>query len=107
VSYSDFANAIALGEVNPDYADPVVRTSGASGRAGLTEAVRTALSAARTPGLQPEIAASMRTWSVGATKLLVLMGLRADVDQFNDAATRLNDDTESAQTACAEAGTRA
>ncbi|MGE2833652.1 hypothetical protein [Mycobacterium sp. SMC-4] len=107
VSYSDFANALALGEVRPNYADPIVSSSNTYGRTGLREAVSVALGASRTPGLAPQIAAPMRSWALGATKLIVLMGLRVDVDRFNDNATRINADTEAVQKACAEAGTRA
>ncbi|MGE2734982.1 hypothetical protein [Mycolicibacterium vaccae] len=106
-SYSDFANALALGEARPDYADPVVYSSNVYGRAGLREAVSVALAAARTPGLAPEIAAPMRSWALRATKLVVLMGLRADVDRFNDNANRINEDTAAVQQACADAGTKA
>lgn len=107
LGYSDFANVIALGEVNPDYGDPFVRASNVSGRTALREAAATALSASRTPGVSPEIAAPMRSWSLGATKLLLLMALRADVDRFNDAATQLNTHTHDSQMACAQAGTQA
>jgi hypothetical protein len=107
LSYSDFANALALGEASPDYADPAVSASNVSGRTGLRLAVTTALSASRTPGVAPDISAPMRAWSMSATKLMLLMGLRSDVDSFNTAATRLNEHTEAAQAACAAAGTRA
>lgn len=106
-SYSDFANALALGQSNPNYADPILSASSTYARSGLRGAASTALSASRTPGLRPEIAAPMRSWSLDATKLLLLMGLRADVDRFNNAANELNEDTENAQMACAQAGTRA
>lgn len=107
LSYSDFANALAMGEVNPDYADPVVKAGNTSGRTGLRHAVTTALDASRTPDLAPEISAPMRAWSLGATKLLVMMGLRGDVDRFNSTATQLNEHTEAVQSACAAAGTLA
>lgn len=107
MSYSDFANALALGEVRPDYSDPVLASSNAYGRAGLRDAVSTALNASRTPGLAPQIAAPMRSWALRATKLMLLMGLRADVDRFNTNATQVNEDTEVVQRACAEAGTQA
>ncbi|WP_283605964.1 hypothetical protein [Mycolicibacterium poriferae] len=107
LSYSDFANALALGQVNPNYGDPTVAMSNTSGRAGLREAAELALAASRTPGLARDVATPMRAWSVRAVKLLVLMGLRADVDRFNAAATTLNEHTEIAQMACARAGSRA
>jgi hypothetical protein len=104
LSYSDFANALALGET---YGDATLRASNASGRTGLRMAVTTALSASRTPDVAPEISAPMRAWAMGATKLVLLMGLRSDVDHVNTAATTLNEHTEAAQAACAAAGTRA
>lgn len=107
LTYSGFADVIALGEVYPDYSDPLVSSTNTSGRTGLRAAVSTALSASRTPGLAPQLAAPMRSWALAATKLLLLMGLRADVDRFNAAAAQVNEDTENAQRACAEAGTRA
>ena len=106
-SYSEFANVLAIGEVNPDYADPILEANNSYGRTGLREAASTALSASRTPGLSPAIAAPMRSWSMRAMKLMLWMGLRANVDRFNNAATDLNEDTEAAQMACAEAGTQA
>jgi hypothetical protein len=106
-SYSEFANVLAIGETVPNYADPILTANNSYGRDGLREAASTALSASRTPGLSPAIATPMRSWSMGAMKLMLLMGLRADVERFNNAATELNTDTEAAQMACAEAGTRA
>jgi hypothetical protein len=106
-SYAEFANVLAIGEAIPNYADPILAANNTYGRAGLRQAASTALNASRTPGLSPEIAAPMRSWSMGATKLMLLMGLRADVDRFNTAATELNTHTETAQMACAEAGTQA
>ncbi|VEG57733.1 Uncharacterised protein [Mycolicibacterium aurum] len=106
-SYSEFANVLAIGETVPDYTDPILTANNSYGRVGLREAASTALTASRTPGLNPAIAAPMRSWSMGAMKLMLLMGLRADVDRFNNAATELNTHTEAAQMACAEAGTQA
>ncbi|UXA17325.1 hypothetical protein [Mycobacterium sp. SMC-4] len=107
LSYSDFANALALGDVRPDYSDPVVSSSNVYGRTGLREAVSTAASASRTPGLAPQIAAPMRSWVLSATKLVVLMGLHVGVDRFNSNAAEINADTEAVQQACADAGTQA
>ncbi len=106
-SYSEFANVLAIGEKNPDYLDPILAANNTYGRTGLREAASIALSASRIPGLRPEVAAPMRSWSMGAMKLMLLMGLHADVDRFNDAANALNTDTEAAQMACAQAGTQA
>ncbi|HEX9833450.1 MAG TPA: hypothetical protein VGA66_10280 [Mycobacterium sp.] len=106
-NYSEFANALALGDIDPNYTDPIVRTSNLTGRTALRLAAVKALEASRTPGLQPEIAAPMRSWSLRSTKLFILMGVRADVFRINDAATGLNEDAYNAQMACARAGTRA
>ena len=106
-SYAEFANVLAIGEAIPNYADPILAANNTYGRAGLREAASIALNASRTPGLSPAIAAPMRSWSMGAMKLMLLMGLRADVDRFNNAATELNTHTETTQMACAHAGTQA
>ncbi|CQD24371.1 hypothetical protein BN970_06403 [Mycolicibacterium conceptionense] len=49
----------------------------------------------------------MRSWSFGATKLLLKMGLRSGGQSLNDTATQLNNDATNAQMACAAAGTHA
>lgn len=105
--YSDFANALALGTIDPNYSDPTVHTSNVTGRTALRLAAADALSASLTPGLQPEIATPIRSWSYTATKLLFLMGMRANVDRINNAATELNSDAYTAKMACAQAGTQA
>jgi hypothetical protein len=104
--YSDFANNIA-GDAPPNYADPIVNDSNVMGRTALREAAANALNASSTPGLQPDIADPMRAWSMDASKLLILMGLRTPVDVINGAANDLNDNTTSVQMACAAAGTHA
>ncbi|WP_234785292.1 hypothetical protein [Mycolicibacterium mucogenicum] len=78
-----------------------------TGRTALRKAAAAAMTASTTPGLQPEIAAPMRAWSVDATKLLLIMGLRGGGDTLDNAATELNNDAYDAQTACAAAGTHA
>lgn len=104
--YSDFANNIA-GDAPPNYASPLVVESNVTGRTALRQAAAEALSAAGTPGLQPEIANPMRQWSMSATKLVLLMGLHTRVDTINGAATDLNTNTNNVQFACAAAGTHA
>ena len=103
VYYGDFADAIE----GSDYADPAVGDSNVVGRTALRQAAAVAMTAAGTPGLQPEIADPMRTWSVDATKLLVKMGLRIPGDSLNTTANEMNDDATKAQEACATAGTHA
>lgn len=104
--YGDFADSID-GTVRPDYADPAVDQSNATGRTALRQAASLAMSAANTPGVAPEIADPMRSWSFGATKLLVKMGLRTTGDFMNSTATDMNQDAGNAQMACANAGTHA
>ncbi|CAN5507400.1 hypothetical protein BH11ACT7_BH11ACT7_33420 [soil metagenome] len=104
--YGYFAETID-GTQRPDYSDPAVSSTNTLGRTALRQAAALAMSAAGTPGLQPEIAAAMRVWSVDATKLLLKMGLRGGGDTLNATATELNTDATSVQTACAAAGTHA
>ncbi|WP_249383663.1 hypothetical protein [Mycobacterium sp. DBP42] len=104
--YGDFADSIE-GVERPDYRDPTISTTNTSGRTALREAAASALNAAGTPGLPPDIANPMRAWSFGATKLLLKMGLRSGGQSLNDTATQLNNDATNAQMACAAAGTHA
>lgn len=105
VNYSDFADAIAGPDDN--YADATVRDTNVVGRTALRQAARVALDASRTPGLPPEIASPMRSWSLHATKLLLVMGLHGGGATLNNVVTEVNDDTTAAQFACAAAGTQA
>lgn len=104
--YGDFADSIE-GTERPDYSDPTVSTTNTSGRTALREAAALALSSAGTPGLQPEIADPMRSWSMGATKLLLKMAVRTSGESMNQTATQMNTDASNAQMACASAGARA
>lgn len=106
INYLGFANTLAIGEVNPNYSDPILSDNNIIGRTALREAAAEALSASRVPGLQPEIAGPMRSWSLDAVKLLLLMGMRANVDRINNVATQLNSHNDEAQMACTHAGAR-
>jgi hypothetical protein len=101
--YGDFADSFE----GSDYADPAVNSSNATGRTALRQAAATAMTAAQTTGLDPSIADPMRIWSLGATKLLVKMGLRIPGDSLNGTATEMNTQAEKVQEACAAAGTHA
>ena len=101
--YGDFADAIE----GSGYSDPAVSSSNVTGRTALRESAALAMSAANTPGLSPDIADPMRIWSMGATKLLVKMGLRIPGESLNSTATEMNNQAERAQMACAAAGTHA
>ena len=70
--YGDFQDSFE----GANYSDAAVSSSNALGRTALRESAGIAMQAANTPGLRPDIADPMRVWSLGATKLLVRMGLR-------------------------------
>jgi hypothetical protein len=101
--YGDFADSFE----GSDYADPAVNSSNSVGRTALRQSAAVAMSAAQTPGLDPAIADPMRVWSLGASKLLVKMGLRISGDSLNSTATEMNNQAEMVQQACAAAGTHA
>ena len=101
--YGEFADSFE----GSDYSDPAVDSSNEVGRTALRQSAGVAMDAANTPGLQPDIAEPMRIWSLGATKLLVKMGLRIPGDSLNSTATEMNNQAEKVQTACAAAGTHA
>lgn len=106
VNYEEFAYATAGTGDSVNYRDPNVWQSNVIGRTALREAAREALDASRTPGTAPEIASPMRSWSLGATKLLMIMGLRGGGDALNAAATDLNTDAQNTQMACALSANR-
>ncbi|MGX9792607.1 hypothetical protein [Mycobacterium sp. MMS18-G62] len=101
--YGDFADSFE----GSDYSDPAVASSNSVGRTALRESAALAMSTANTPGLDPGIADPMRSWSVGATKLLLKMGLRIPGDSLNTTANDMNNDATNVQVACAAAGTHA
>jgi hypothetical protein len=105
--YEDFAYNTAGGGNNVNYQDPNVANSNVIGRTALREAASAAMDAASTPGLPDEIAAPMRSWSIRAAKLLLIMGLRGGGDALNQTATDMNTDAKNAQMACAVNGGRA
>lgn len=107
VNYEDFAYATAGQGNYVNYGDPDVSDSGVVGRTALRQAAAVALSASGTPGLQPEIAGPMQTWSMDAARLLLTMGVRGGGDALNSAANDLNTQSHTVKLACATAGTRA
>ena len=101
LNYQGFAYATAGNGDYVDYSDPEVKRSNVLGRTALRGAAAAALDASRTPGLPPEVSDPMQSWSVRATKLLVVMGLRRGGDALNEAATQLNAPAHDAKMACA------
>jgi len=106
VNYEEFAYATAGNGNFVDYQDPNVEQSNVIGRTALRTAAATALAAAGTPGLPPDVASPMRSWSLRATKLIVIMGLRGGGDSLNATANQLNIDADEALLACAANGGR-
>jgi hypothetical protein len=101
--YGSFADSFE----GSTYSDPAVESSNQVGRTALRQAAGTAMDASNVPGLQPEIASPMRGWSLGATALLVKMGLRIPGDSLNNTANGMNNNANAVQAACAAAGTHA
>ena len=107
LNYEDFAYATAGNGNTVDYQDPTVWRSNVVGRTALREAAAAALSASRAPGLPPEVSDPMQSWSVHATKLVLIMGLHGGGESLNTTANQLNVDAHDAQLACALSGGRA
>jgi hypothetical protein len=107
LNYEDFAYATAGNGNTVDYRDPTVWRSNVVGRTALREAAAAALSASRAPGLPPEVSDPMQSWSVHATKLVLIMGLHGGGDSLNSTANQLNADAHDGQLACALNGGRA
>ncbi|WP_431236910.1 hypothetical protein ACQ86B_18730 [Mycolicibacterium aichiense] len=105
--YEDFAYDSAGGGNSVNYDDPNVANANVYGRTALRESAAAAMSAASAPGLPNDIAAPMRSWSLRATKLLIIMGIRGGGDSLNSTANDMNTDANNVQMACAMNGARA
>lgn len=106
-NYEDFAyNSAGSGNL-VNYRDPTVHDSNVIGRTALREAAAAAMSAANFPGVPPDVSSPMRSWSLHATKLVLIMGLRGGGNSLNNAANELNTDSHNAQLACAANGAQA
>jgi hypothetical protein len=90
-----------------DYGDPAVQSSGDVGRQAMRESAGAAMNAANTPGLSPDIAEPMRSWSMGATAMWAKMGIRLPGESLNTTANGMNENAGKVQSACAAAGTHA
>jgi hypothetical protein len=106
-NYEDFAYDTAGSGDYVDYNNPSVAWDNQPARTALRQAAAAALTASTTPGLGPDISAPMQSWSLNATKLLLVMGLRGGGDTLNSTATDMNTDAHNAQMACAAAGVHA
>jgi hypothetical protein len=104
-NYEDFAYNTAGGGNSVNYADGSVVSANAVGRTALREAASMSMSAASAPGLPPDISAPMRSWSLRAAKLVIVMGLHGGGETLNNTATDMNADAREVQMACARNGT--
>lgn len=102
-NYEEFAYATAGNGDYVNYGDPNVQRANIIGRAALQEAATSAMAASRIAGLPPEVSDPIRDWSLHATKLVFVMGLRLGGNSLNNAANQLNADADRAQLACAAA----
>ncbi|WP_309226853.1 hypothetical protein [Mycolicibacterium sp. CBMA 311] len=98
--YSNFADDL-------DGNDPYLGQSNQVGRTTLRGSAQIAMDAANTPGLSPDIANPMRSWSIGAAKLLVKMGIGLTGGNLDSTANEVNNNAAAVQQACAAAGTHA
>jgi len=105
-NYEDFAYASAGGGNFVDYQDPNVARTGLIARTALRESAAVALSSAQTPGLPQDVSDPMRSWSMRATKLSLILSLRGGGDSMNATVADMNADGQDAQIACARAGIR-
>lgn len=106
VNYEDFAYATAGNGNYVDYRNPDVGRTNVIGRTALRQAAAAALSASQTDGLPPEVSDPMRSWSLHATKLLLVMGLHGGGDTLNNSVAELNVIGHDGQMACVTNGFR-
>ena len=86
-----------------NYADETVTNANIAGRTALKQAAGAALNASGIPGAAPEATAPMRSWSLSAAKMVLVMGVRGGGDTLNSTATDMNQTAHEAQVACAVA----
>lgn len=105
-NYEDFAYATAGNGNDVNYQDQEVWRTNVIGRTALRQAAAAALSASRVDGLPPEVSDPMRSWSLRATKLLLVMGLHGGGDTLNSSVSEMNTLGHDALMACAANGFR-
>jgi hypothetical protein len=101
INYEDFADFSAGSGNYVNYDDQTVGNANVAGRTALRQAAATALNASGVPGVPPEVSAPMRSWSLNAAKLVLVMGIRGGGDTLNTTATDMNTNAHDAQMACA------
>ncbi len=107
INYEDFADYSAGGGNSVNYQDPTVDNANVAGRTALRQSAAAALNASGIPGAAPEVTTPMRSWSLSAAKLVLVMGVRGGGNTLNSTATELNQQAHDAQLACATSQSQA
>lgn len=107
INYEDFADYSAGSGNSVNYEDPTVDNANVAGRTALRQAAAAALNASGIPGAAPEVTTPMRSWSLSAAKLVLVMGVRGGGNTLNSTATDLNKQAHEAQLACATSKSQA
>lgn len=105
-NYEDFAYATAGHGDLVNYQDATVGRTNVVGRTALRQAAAGALSASNAAGLPNEVSDPMRSWSLHATKLLLVMGLHGGGESLNSNVAQMNTEGHEALMACAANGWR-
>lgn len=105
-NYEDFAYASAGGGNFVDYQNPNVARTALIARTALRESAAVALNSAQAPGLPQDVSDPMRSWSLRATKLSLILSLHGGGDSMNATVNDMNTDGHDAQLACALAQVR-
>ena len=100
-SYEEFADASEGSGNDLNWGDPEVERTSLSSRVALRQGASAATEAANMPGLPPEVADPMRSWSFHVNKLFLVVSVRAGRDSINNAVQQVNDDYGTAQQLCA------
>ena len=100
-AYEEFADASEGSGNDLNWGDPEVQRTSVSSRVALRQAASAAGEAANVPGLPPEVADAMRSWSFHVNKLFLVVSVRAGRDSINNAVQQVNDDYGNAQQVCA------
>ena len=101
INYEDFADYSAGSGNYVNYTDQTVDNANMAGRTALKQAAAAALNASTIPGRAAGGTRPMRSWSLSAAKLVVVMGVRGGGDTLNSTATDLKRDAHDAQMGCA------
>lgn len=100
-AYEEFADASEGPGNDLNWGDPEVQRTSVSSRLALRQAASAANQAANVPGLPPEVADPMRSWSFHVNKLFFVVSVRSGRDTINNSVQQVNDDYGTTQQVCA------